>query len=263
MLYDVLASYREYLKTKYTHETARIYLARLEPLLEGQSLNLNADNLDVQKVMEKLAGIKYKNYFSQAKNAFLGYCEFLGVALADETMNQIEAIEEKCKEKYRRLEAIEFVMVDKKIKAIRNKKLKASYQTMLVTGLRVSELAQIAKSDSQFSEDEIIFFFIGKGGKPETVKIVRAEQPKLFNALKEITATLEPAQKVFYSAGYLQSHAKTLGFKCHDLRRICAVLEYKKLKSKNEVKKKLRHSSINNTNRYLRSKVNFNRGGKK
>ena len=259
MIYDVLCSYEEYLLTAgRARETARTYLARLEILLQGQSLNLTAENLDIRKAMENLSEIKYKNYFSQSKNAFLHFCEFLNVALSDDDINQIETLEEKCKKKYRRLEVIEFKAIDKKIKAIRNKKLKTSYQTMLATGLRVSELAQIAKTNCQIRDDEIHFFFIGKGGNPESVIITKEEQPKLFDSLLELTATLTDNQKIFYSAVYLQDHAKKLGFKCHDLRRICSVLEYKKTKSKSEVKRKLRHSSIKNTNRYLRSKVNLN-----
>ena len=60
---------------------------------------------------------------------------------------------------------------------------------------------------------------------------------------------------MFYSAIYLQKEAQRLGITCHNLRRAYAKLEYKKTKSRENVRKKLRHTNIKTTNIYLRSKI--------
>jgi len=124
---------------------------------------------------------------------------------------------------------------------------------MLATGLRVSELSQITKKACLITNDRIIFSFIGKGGNEEEVFLNKQDDPKLYIAVKELIESSD--KKVFYSAIYLQTKAKELGFKCHDLRRAMAKLEYRKSKSKNVVMKKLRHSSMKNTNIYIKSKV--------
>jgi len=257
MLFDVLSSYTEYLKTKYTYTTASTYTNALEFLLEGQSLNLNAGNMDIEKIIERFARIEYKNHFSKAKNAFLIFCEFLNYPLSNNHLNEIKSLEAKTRKKYRKLKAVEFSEIEKKIKGIKNPKLKLCYQTILATGLRISELAQITANNCVFSGDEVYFSFIGKGNKPETITLLKNEYPKLYEKLKKFhTALSEKTDtKMFYSAVHLQAHAKKLGFTCHDLRRAFAKLEYKKTKSKKEVMQKLRHTSMKNTNIYLRSKI--------
>jgi len=255
MLYDVLNSYKAFLETKYTAETVKKYLNRLEILLQGQNLNFTAENIDISKVLNKLAEIKYKNHFSQSKNAFLHFCKFLKFTLTDDDLKQIEKLESATKKKYRKLKTLNFKDVEKKIKGLKNQKLKYGYQVMFATGLRVSELSQITCDDCLITEAEITFCFIGKGGKAETTKLSKNEHSKLYINLVDMIANLKTSQKVFYSAIYMQTNAKKLGFTCHDLRRFCAKMEYKKFRSKAKVKDKLRHSSIKNTNIYLRNKL--------
>ena len=185
----------------------------------------------------------------------------MGIALDNEYLSQIEALKIKTKKKYRKHKVIDAKEVIKRIKSIRNRKLKLSYEMMLATGLRVSELAQITYDDFLFSDDEKLkFCFIGKGGKAETVSLIKEEYSKLFNDFSKLINTdkPKPKQKIFYSAIYLQTNAKKLGFRCHDLRRIYAKCKYRKTKSKREVMKGLRHSSIKSTNIYLRSKISLN-----
>jgi len=283
MLNDTIDLYKEYLSSKFTTETTRTYMAHIKPLLAGQNLNFRADKLDIDKVIAILTEVKYKNNFAKYKNAFLHFCEFLDVTLNDDYLNQIKELEKGTKKKYRKSRNIDFESIDKKIKGLRNQKLKLSYQTMLATGLRVAELAQITKDDcliaddgSLITDDEICLSFIAKGGMPSTVTILKSEHPKLFGHLKALIKSSK--HKIFYSAIYLQINAKELGFTCHDLRRIYAKLEYQKAKAKRAkrpikdkgakevvetgaisakevVRDKLRHSSIKNTNIYLKSKV--------
>ena len=259
MLYNLIDSYRDYLQDKYTRETARTYWGHIKPLLKTQSINLTADNFDTEKVLDILADVKYKNNFAKYKNALFRFCEFLGIKLEIKHLNKIKELEKKTKKKYRKLKAIDFEAVNKKIKGLRNKKLRLSYQTMLATGLRVGELAGISKDDCLVSADEIHLYFIAKGGEPSTVAISKKENAKLFSDLiKLINAT---QHKIFYSVSYLQPNAKKLGFGCHDLRRIYARQEYQKTKSKEAVRIKLRHSDIKTTNIYLKNKIKNIKGG--
>jgi len=255
MIYDLLASYKDYLLETYRPSTAETYYKRLSTLLEGQSISQTTKRLDMEKVLDKLGTIKHKNYFSQSKNAFLHFCEFQNISLSTNTLERIKALEEATRKKYRKLESIEYSQIHTRIKHIKNKKLKLCYQVIIATGLRVSELSGIYPSDCTITDDKIIFQFTGKGGKRETVTIQAVEYPSLYQRMKDHVENMPQAKKLFYSANYLQTKAKELGFKCHDLRRVYAKIEYKKCRSKKKVMEKMRHSSIKNTNIYLRSKV--------
>jgi len=254
VIHDLLYAYREHLLETYRPETARTYYKRLCTLFEGQSLSMT-NGLDIESVLDNLGQIKYKNYFSQAKNAFLHFCEFQNIALSPAIMERISELENGTQKKYRKLTAIQYSEIDRKIKHIKNKKLKLCYQVIIATGLRVSELAGITPNDSIIAGDGIVFNFIGKGGNRESVMLKATEYPKLYQSLLKLIENTHQEKKIFYSVPYLQKKARELGFKCHDLRRIYAKIEYKKFRSRVEVMKKLRHSSPKTTNIYLRSKV--------
>lgn len=128
---------------------------------------------------------------------------------------------------------------------------------MIATGLRVFELAQIKANDCTITTEKMIFQFVGKGGDLETVTINKKDFPKLYKNLTTLIHTTQPHKKVFYSAIYLQKKSKKLGFQCHDLRRIFARFEYNRTKSKEEVKKKMRHTQLKNTTIYLRSHIDY------
>jgi len=215
----------------------------------------------MEKVLDKLGEIKHKNYFSQAKNALLRFCEFQGITLSFATMERIRQLEAGTKKKYRKHEVIYYSRMDKKIKHLKNQKLKLSFQVMVATGLRVSELAGITPDDCTIKDAGIAFSFVGKGGNREAATLCAVEYPTLYQRLVEHIESVPKKKKIFYSVPYLQQKARELGFKCHDLRRVYAKLEYKKHRSKKEVMEKLRHSSPRTTNIYLRSKVKL-KGGK-
>jgi len=257
MKYDTLGAYREYLTTarRLRPDTVRTYYNRLDRLLEGQSLIHTVEKLDIAKIIENLSKITYKNHFSQSKNALLHFLAFLNISISDEHLKQIENLEKNTRKKYRKLKKADFKEIDKKIKYLKNKKLKLSYQVMIETGLRVFEVAQITPNDCTVSKDEIQFSFIGKGGERQETTFFKKDNPQLFKQLKEKIETMKKTDKMFYSAIYLQKEAKRLGITCHNLRRAYAKLEYKKTKSKEVVRKKLRHTNIKTTNIYLRSKI--------
>jgi len=255
MLHDELREYKGYLMGRYSRETAATYYKRLAVLFEGQPVANTAARLDPEKVLEKLGAIKHKNHFSQSKNSFLHFCEFQGIKLSDSILAGIKELEGKAKKKHRKLKAVDFAEVENKIKRLRNMKLKLSYQTIIATGLHVSELAGLSPKDCAVSGNSITFSFIGKGGKNGTAAISANDSPLLHERLKSLIENTPVEKKVFYSAVYLQKKATELGFTCHDLRRAFAKLEYKKCRNKAEVSEKLNHSSVRTTNIYFRSKV--------
>lgn len=257
MLYDLLKAYKCALLQKLAPASATIYYKKLCLLLEGQSIFDPVGNLDMDKILDKLSEVKHKNRFSQFKNAFLYFCEFQNIALPANTLEHIKTLEQNTRKKRRKLKVVEYSAVDKKIKRLRNKRLKLSYQTMIATGLRVSELSSIAPSGCSITSEAITFSFTAKGGTNGVVTIPAAPYPNLYKDLQLLIESARQAKerKLFYSAGYLQKEAKKLDFVCLDLRRAFAKLEYKKCRCKSEVMKKLRHKSIKATNIYLRSKV--------
>lgn len=258
MRYDVLAAYKVFLDKRLRPATTRTYSERLNTLFDNQSILNTLENLDIDKMIDELQDVKYKNEFSQYKNALLYFLEFQNISLSEEQSAKIQEFENNTKKKYRKLKTVDFKKVDRTIKHLKNKKLKLSYQTLLNTGLRVFELAQITKENCCILNDEIIFKFVGKGGNQEQVIFTKTDNEKFFDELKEMIMTTQENKKVFYSANYLQQKAKQYNFCCHDLRRIYAKLEYKNSKSKEQVKEKMRHINTKTTEIYLKSKVKIN-----
>lgn len=254
MKYNMLRGYDKYLMERYSKDTARTYRTRLNFLLEEQFLIDTYTDIDFEKVIKQFEKVKYKNYFSQCKNAFFHFTEFQGKTFNSEEMRKIKELEQKTHKKYRKRKEINYQEILKSINNQKNQKLKLSFLTMLNTGLRVSELAQITPQLCQLN-DKIIFNFIGKGGKKETVTLLKSDNKELFEKLVNYIEKVDVNKKLFYSAIYLQENAKNLGFKCHDLRRIYAQLKYKETRDKNEVRKKLRHVNIKTTNIYLKCKI--------
>lgn len=255
MKYNMLGGYDKYLIERYSKDTARTYRTRLNFLLEEQFLIDNFSDIDFEKVMNQFAKIKHKNYFSQCKNALFHFAEFQGQKINYEDKKKISELEQKAHKKYRKLKEINYPNVLSSVNYLKNSKLKLCFLTMINTGLRVSELAQITPQLSHISNKEIIFNFIGKGGENETVTLLKSDNKELFEKLVNHIQSTEDDKKVFYSSIYLQENAKNLGFKCHDLRRIYAQLKYRETRDKNEVRKKLRHVNIKTTNIYLKCKI--------
>lgn len=257
MKYKVLESFRVFLSARLRPETARVYCDRLSTLLGNETVVNTLDNLDMNAMINRLQSITYKNEFSQYKNALTYFCEFQNITLNREQQKKIGEFESHTKKKYRRLTSVEFQKMDRTIKHLKNKKLKFSFQTLLATGLRVSELSQITANECTCTNDEIIFSFTGKGGRRQTAKLSKKENKKLYDNVKEMIEDTKAERRVFYSSNYLQQKAKRYGFRCLDLRRASAKITYENTKSKEQVKQKLRHSNLKTTEIYLKSKVNI------
>lgn len=253
MKYKALIEYRNYLMERYASETARIYTSCIDTLLSDQ-LVINTNEIDINKIIDKLRIIKYKKSYANYKNAFLYFCEFQNIVLDKELLNEFKNMSKDKKKKYRKLKPIKLTDIKNHIKVIRDEKLKLSFETMLNTGLRVSELSQIQKQDCIIDIDNIIFKFIGKGGNEETVTISKDDDKNFFDKLKNYIESSKD-KKLFYSKSYLQEKAKEKGFTCHDLRRAYAKIKYKELNDIDKVMELLRHDNIKTTKLYIDSKV--------
>jgi len=225
----------------------------MEYLLSDQYI-IDCKNINIEKLLQKLESMRYKNQYSKYKNAFLKFCEFQNIKLDNNTLLSLDIMKLDKKKKYQKLNKVRLTDIKNKIKVIRDKRLKLSYETMLATGLRVSELSQIKKADCITTENSILFRFIAKGGKKESVQISAESHKRLFNDLVKLIED-NKQEKLFYSSNYLQKEATKRGFQCHDLRRAFAKIEYKKNRNLDKVRLSLRHKSIKNTKIYLKSKV--------
>ena len=264
MKYEALALLHSHLLKQYSKQTARVYLSKLDALLLGQDPINTITNFDMEMVLINLSKIKYKNPFSQAKNALLLFCSCHNIIISSCHQNEIDQLEGLTKRKYRKMKPVSFENIKATIDRLKNPKLKLSFQALYKTGLRVSELAQITPNDCHVSDDMIQLSFIGKGGNRENTTLTNNDDDAVFfERLVSMIKATKQADKVFYSAIYLQEKAKKYGFTCRDLRRAYAKLEYQKTKSKIHVKEKLRHSSIKSTNIYLKSKVSVRKRGNK
>lgn len=254
--YNTLAEYHEWLSLGSCDSTADTYTKELDSLLSDQYL-IDCKKIDIEKVVEKLEAIKYKNKYSKSKNAFLKFADFLDIEISQHTLEKLNSLHSEKTKKYRKLKSVRLSDIDNKIKGIRDKKLKESFQTLLATGLRRSEIEQLDKDSCTISNTQIIFAFLGKGNRKEKAIIEKSENPKLYKDLVYRIDETPQDKKLFYSADYLEKKAKTKGFACHDLRRAYAKLEYKKTGDLEKVMKSLRHKNEKTTQIYLNSKVNI------
>ena len=251
MKYSAFILYRAWLSKKYTTATADTYCKAIDYLLKEQLL-LDCRKMNIDSVVTKLKAMKYKNQYSKYKSAFILFCEFLDIKLSDIVISELQTMNTEKIKKRRRLKQTNLKDIKNRIKTIRDKKLKLSYETMLTSGLRVSELSQIKKEDCSINDNSIVMWFCAKGGNKESVVI---SDKRIIDKLKDLINSTENNAKVYYSSNYLQTKARELGFMCHDLRRAFAKVSYQKYKDINKVTELLRHKNTNNTMIYLNSKI--------
>lgn len=251
--YNELNRYEKFLLKNYTPATAATYKKAVDFLLHDQYF-LDCRTLDTDKVIQKLIAIKYKNQYSKYKNAFLKFCDFQGIEIQKNVLLELELIKTDKIKKRRKLKQIALKDIQNHIKVIQDKKLKLSFEMMLNTGLRVSELTQIKKEDCLVSKNSIEFSFIAKGGNIEKITFPFSQNERLFNNLTSLIENTHTG-KIFYSTNYIQTKANEKGFHCHDLRRAFAKLDYKKNKNLEHTRVALRHTNVKNTKIYVNSKI--------
>lgn len=261
MKFDVLEDLKEALYKKYRKNTAKTYYSAAVKLFNDMQFN-DVEDITEEKLEAALKQkFKTKNDFSAAKQAVKTlkniYPNFH--CPSDDFFKNTSMKKRNFGKKGKKV--IEYDSIKRKINQISNEKLKIAYRLGLVSGLRISELAQLAKEDIKILDNKI--FINVRHGKGNSNGIVECQSDpylikKLPYYLKEFA---HDTDKLFYSEVYMREKANALDFECHDMRRIYAITLREKLKKEmpvaqaNEiVQKSLRHKRFSTTKRYLFNK---------
>lgn len=156
--------------------------------------------------------------------------------------------------------------VERKIMRLRDRKYKYGYRLMMVSGLRVSELAALEKEDIQLTPDGLeVNVRHGKGGSNGLVRCMA--DPYLEKRLPGYLSALQEDETPFYAAPTMKKKAWELGIECHDFRRIAAI-QYRRQQMEereqstalevssvqeidDQTREFLRHERFSTTKRYL------------
>ena len=259
MKYDILEPYKEFLYDQLTANTARKYYSCMVKLLQGVDIN-RVEELSLEYLQKELMRrFKTKNEFSAAKNAL----RLFGECYPQLQMPATEYFKEESlkKRNYTKKpgKVIHLKTTMHKINQIENPKLKYAYRLAVISGLRVSELADLRPSDVTFAEGRIVVTVQnGKGGHGGVITC--RQDPYLYDRLRKYVSKVQATQgeKLFYSEATMSKEAGRLGLECHDLRRIYAILSRRELKAvmpaaqaDREVQRNMRHVRFSTTKRYL------------
>lgn len=259
MKYDILEPYKEFLYDQLTANTARKYYSCMVKLLQGVEIN-RVEELSLEYLQKELPQrFRTKNEFSAAKNAL----RLFGECYPQLQMPAKEYFKEESlkKRNYTKKpgKVIHLKTTMRKINQIENPKLKYAYRLAVISGLRVSELADLRPSDLAFTEGRItVTVWNGKGGHGG--EITCRQDPYLYDRLQDYVSRVQATQgeKLFYSEATMRKEAGRLGMECHDLRRIYAILSRRELKAvmpaaqaDREVQRSMRHVRFSTTKRYL------------
>lgn len=108
----------------------------------------------------------------------------------------------------------------RKFNRLGNQRLKLAFRLQFRSGLRISEIAALKKTDMIFSDSSRISINVscGKGRKSRIVDVV--DDSYLYERLKAHIEGLSDQERLFYSENYLKKKAVDHDLKTHDLRRI-------------------------------------------
>lgn len=258
MKYDILDGYKQYLYKNLKKNTAKTYYSAVKKTLRDlrfDSLSQIPDHL----ILGEVRKLGNKNLVSAAKNG-LKHLQKYDPSLklpSNEAFSQISQHKRNyVKSKGKR---VDFDQVQRKVNAIQNKKLKLAFRLASISGLRVSELADLKAGDLKFSEDGNITVSVrnGKGGKSGQVDCL--EDKYVYEQLKDYCNSQEENKNLFYSESYMRERAGRLGIEMHDFRRAFATLKkmdcinegFSSYEANAKVQEGLRHERFSTTKRYL------------
>lgn len=258
MKYSVLEPFREYLYEKLPKNTASTYYGAVKKLLQDCNFS-NAEEISCEFLERELPRrFATKNEYSAAKNG-LKHLQKLypQLKLPSEDTFRSQSLHKRNFSK-RPKKVMYLHPTQRKINQIQDEKLKYAYRLSLISGLRVSELADLEGRDLTFCEGQIqVTVRKGKGGHGGTISC--RFDPYLYQRLQAfVQEQPESEEKLFYGERKLRKEAEQLGFECHDLRRIYAMELKKELKKEMTAKEadqivqeRLRHNRFSTTKRYL------------
>ncbi len=256
MKYDILEPFKDYLKEQLAPNTAKTYYAAVVKLFQNVQFE-NLDSIDKEWLKQETCNLfRTKNEYSAIKNGLKWLAKYdADFQIPSEA--EFKAISSKKRNRSKKSKKVIYLKpTQRKINQISNEKLKYAYRLALISGLRVSELADLEADDITLQNGSILVRVKkGKGGHGGIIEC----QPDtyLYERLPDFLAECSEG-KIFYSESYMRECADKLGMECHDLRRIYAITTRNALKQEmtvqeaNEVvQKQLRHSRFSTTKRYL------------
>lgn len=210
--------------------------------------------IDSGKCLEEYIkeNIKDKKQLSKLKN---------GLKLTDLDFNkrydskELIKREFENKKKYKRenKEIFKLKNAQNAINRIKNKRLKLAYRLMIISGLRISEIAKLTENDISVDSNNNIIINVkhGKGDKNRTVTCLHDDW--VLNGLLELDSRKD---KLFYSDNYLKRKAWEYKFQTHDLRRTFAEIIYY-ADGKEQLQEKLGHNKNSRTYLKYLNRVNL------
>lgn len=272
--YELLEPFREYLYSKKSSNTARTYYAAVVKLFKGVNVS-RIEALPLEYFERELPlRFKTRNEFSAAKNGLKLLAEvYPKLQIPEESFFKENSLKKRNYSK-KPGKVIYLQPTMRKINQMTDLRFKYAYRLAVISGLRVSELADLEAGDISFEEDRIVVTVRnGKGGHGGCINC-RAD-PYLYEKLQQFIEEHtkqdlgQASQKLFYGEAALRREAWRLGFECHDLRRIYAIESRKELRTKlpvpeadRQVQENMRHARFSTTKRYLynrKLKVNQDR----
>lgn len=257
MKYDFLHGYKQYLYENLKKNTAKTYCSAVNKVLRNLRFN-DLSQIPDNLILEEVRKLGNKNLVSAAKNGLKHLKKYDGSLNLPSNDAFTEISKHKRNYVKSKGEKVDFDQMQRKVNAITNKKLKLAFRLASISGLRVSELADLRAEDLKFSEDGNITVSVrnGKGGKSGQVECL--EDNYVYEQLKKFCDGKKD-DPLFYSESYMREKAGKLGMEMHDFRRAFAVL--KKMdcmdngctsyEANAEVQEGLRHERFSTTKRYL------------
>ncbi len=269
MKYDILIPFQEYLKEQLPSNTAKTYYSAVVKLLKDVQFN-SLEQIDKKWIQEETSKrFKTRNEYSAVKNGIKWLSKY-DSKLIIPSEEEFKAVSVKKRNSSRKPKKVLYLNpTQRKINQISNERFKYAYRLALISGLRVSELADLEAKDIVIDNGKIfVNVRNGKGGHGGMVEC--NEDAYLVERLPKFLEKY-PEGKIFYSESYLREYADGLGIECHDLRRIFAITTREQLKREmpvskaNEiVQKRMRHARFSTTKRYLfnrKLKFEYEKGG--
>lgn len=256
MKYDILLSFKKYLQEELKPNTARTYYAAVVKLFKDMQFQ-KLQQVDKEWIIRETAEkFKTKNEYSAVKNGLKWLAKY-DTSLRLPSEEEFLAVSKKKRNFSKKPKKVIYLKpTQRKINQIQNERLRYAYRLAEVSGLRVSELADLEAGDITLQEGKIfVKVKKGKGGHGGLIECRHDEYlyERLPNYLQKY-----PEGKIFYSEAYMRECADKLGLECHDLRRIFAITTRNELKKEmpveeaNEiVQQRMRHERFSTTKRYL------------
>lgn len=230
MKYDVLYALRDSLKRSCESlETADTYYKAVKRVLKDQSFS-TAKDISIEKTMKSLQAIRSASEFSAAKNGLIALQALYPDAEIPDVGWLAEEQGKKSRRRLKRPDPLDLKAVKRKIHSVENDRLRLAYQTALVSGLRISELAAVTKEDLEFLPDgDRIKITVRRGKGKKLREVMTLSNAEVHDGLMRLYESSGDGVPIFYSASHLGNEATKLGFECHDLRRVFSQ-DYRALK---------------------------------